>query len=204
MFRKKDSMTAEAVIVEQHIKHHGGGIGLNDLSEWVADVTSTDGQTRRVVIPLPNLATDFREPSAGDVVGVLVDPKNGRVKFDKSDPRLSLKAERAEGDRRFQATASGPVGSKVDGPTTPSDTAQQSVTTVGAAEVVSASEATTFLQAFLSGDSQASAHAIADLRAHSTAPSIADRLSQLEQLKATGALSADEYEAQRQKIVSSI
>src|SRR5258708_5819058 len=35
MFGKKDLEAGEAVIVENHIKHHGGGQGQGNLREWV-------------------------------------------------------------------------------------------------------------------------------------------------------------------------
>jgi hypothetical protein len=105
MFGKKDLEAGEAVIVENHIKHHGGGQGQNNLREWVADVRPLHGQAFRAVIQTPNLALDFREPVVGDVVRVLIDPKSGKVKFDKSDPRISLKAARAQEQARFEEAA---------------------------------------------------------------------------------------------------
>jgi hypothetical protein len=111
MFGKKDLEAGEAVIVENHIKHHGGGQGQSNLREWVADVRPVHGQTFRAVIQTPNLALDFREPVVGDVVRVLIDPKSGKVKFDKSDPRISLKAARAQKQARFEEAAAGQPGS---------------------------------------------------------------------------------------------
>ena len=116
MFGKKDLEAGEAVIVENHIKHHGGGQGQGNLREWVADVRSAHGQTFRAVIQTPNLALDFREPVVGDVVRVLIDPKSGKVKFDKSDPRISLKAARAQEQARFAEAAAGQPGSVAASP----------------------------------------------------------------------------------------
>ena len=100
MFGHKDLEPGEAVIVERHVKHHGND-GRNTLFEWLADVTPVNGAPFRTVLATPGLALDFREPEPGDHVSVLIDRKKDVTHFDKSDPRISLKAERAEQDRRF-------------------------------------------------------------------------------------------------------
>jgi Short C-terminal domain len=185
MFGKKNLEAGEATIVEDHIKHHSGGAGMGNLHEWVADVRAPGREAFRTVIATPNLATDFRHPSQGDIVSVFIDPKDNEVTFDKSDPRLSLKAERSARNVQFQSSATDPVA---------------------ATQVVDAGDAAPLLHALFSADPQAKARAIAELKnaAPSAGPDIATRLAELDRLKASGALSPDEYDAQRQRILDSI
>jgi Short C-terminal domain len=204
MFGKKDLEPGEAVIVEKHVKHAGDD-GRNTLFEWVADVTPETGEPFRTVLQLPNLALDFLEPDAGDRVTVLIDHKKGTARFDKSDPRLSLKAAKAAKDERFAATAAGAVGSAAPSIPTTSAPGVPGVEFSGA-QLMSATDAAPFLQAFLSGDPGARDQAISDLRAHQHpgSPVVADRLSQLEALRAAGTLTDAEYQAQRQRILDTI
>ncbi len=191
------------MIVERHVKHHGND-GRNTLFEWLADVTPASGAPFRTVLATPGLALDFREPGPGDRVSVLIDRKKDVTHFDKSDPRISLKAERAEQDRRFAESAAGTVASPALTP--PDQVPRPQSTTFVETQVVSAADAAPLLQAILSGDSGAREQAISELRGHQqpTTSDVGERLSQLESLKATGALSDDEYQAQRQRIVDSI
>lgn len=204
MFRKKDLEAGEAVIVENHIKHHGGGQGQSNLREWVADVRPVHGQTFRAVIQTPNLALDFREPVVGDVVRVLIDPKSGKVKFDKSDPRISLKAARAQEQARFEEAAAGRPGSVAASPAPDHSGTTPSITHLEGVRVINAADAAPVLQAFLSGDTQARDRAISELRQQAAPPSVAERLSALQLLKDTGVLTDEEYDEQRQRIIGSI
>jgi hypothetical protein len=204
MFGHKDLVAGEAVIVEKHVKHHGDD-GRNTLFEWAADVSYEGGEPFRTVLQLPNLALDFREPDAGDHVSVLVDPKKRTARFDKSDPRLSLKAATAAKNDHFAETMSEAVGTPAEGMPSVRGAGAQNVTFAGV-QMLSASDAAPFLQAFLSGDPNARDQAISDLRTHQhpDAAGVADRLSELEKLKSSGALSDTDYEAQRQRIIDSI
>ena len=180
MFGKKDLETAEAVIVENHIKHHGGGSGQGNLHEWVADVRPADGEPFWTVIQTPGLALDFREPQVGDVVSVHIDHKNGHVTFDKSDPRLSLKAAEAARHAHFAQVAAEPVASA------PTSVPAQ-------VHVVSAAEAMPMLQAILGSAVPAAGGQDA-----------AGRLSRLQQLHDGGALSDEEYATARQRIIDAL
>jgi hypothetical protein len=205
MFGKKDLKPGEATIVETHVKHHGND-GRNTLFEWVADVTPTNGPPFRTVLQTPNLALDFKEPVVGDHVSVLINPKDGTAHFDKSDPRISLKAARAHQDQSFNETVDGAVGTPAPvNPSLPGGALAPPVAFTGV-QVMSASDAAPFLQTFLSEDPGARDQAIAELRAdqHPGASSVSDRLSELENLRNTGALNDTEYAAQRQKILDSI
>jgi hypothetical protein len=203
VFGHKDLEPGEAVIVERHVKHHGND-GRNTLFEWLADVTPANGAPFRTVLATPGLALDFREPGAGERVSVLIDRRKDITHFDKSDPRISLKAERAEKDRLFAESSAGTVGSSAS--IRPGEVARPQSTTNVETQVVSAADAAPLLQAMLSGDPGAREQAIAELRAHQppATSDLGERLSQLESLKAAGALSDSEYQTQRQRIVDSI
>jgi hypothetical protein len=203
MFGHKDLEPGEAVIVERHVKHHGND-GRNTLFEWLADVTPASGVPFRTVLATPGIALDFREPGPGDHVSVLIDRKKDITHFDKSDPRISLKAERAEQDRSFAESSAGSFGSPA--PIAPDGVPRPQNTTYVETQVVSATDAAPFLQAILSGDSGAREQAISELRAQQQPETsdVGERLSRLESLKAAGALSEVEYQAQRQRIVDSI
>ena len=59
----------------------------------------------------PFIATDFWRPEKGETVGVEFDAASGKVRFDKSDPRLGVKArvrakEKAD-KRRFEEKLKG-------------------------------------------------------------------------------------------------
>jgi Short C-terminal domain len=157
MFGHNNDVTAEAVIIEDHIAHHSGGSGQGNLHEWVADVRPPTGEAFRTTIPTPGFSTDFRHPDVGDVVSVVID-HHGKVRFDKSDPRLSLRADRARREARHGHVAAA----------SPSLAAPGRETTDHAST------------------------------------SVAARLAQLQQLHADGALTQEEYTAQRQRIIESI
>jgi hypothetical protein len=156
------------------------------------------------VIQTPNLALDFREPVVGDVVRVLIDPKSGKVKFDKSDPRISLKAARAQEQARFAEAAAGRPGTVAASPAPDHSGTTPSITHLEGVRVINAADAAPVLQAFLSGDPQAGDRAISELRQQAAPPSVAERLSALQLLKDTGVLTDEEYDEQRQRIIGSI
>jgi hypothetical protein len=90
---------AEATIVARDAKFTGDGSVA--IYTFVADVRRPSGETFRATVHEPTIATDFWAPSIGDVVSVLVRPKDGKVKFDKDDARLSVKAVHAARKKAF-------------------------------------------------------------------------------------------------------
>ncbi|HEY1813222.1 MAG TPA: hypothetical protein VGG74_12815 [Kofleriaceae bacterium] len=80
--------------------------GLCPVYEYVVEVHPETGAAFRAEAHEPMIATDFQHPREGDVVGVELDPKTNKVRFDKSDPRLSRKvqeqAEKAAELARFK------------------------------------------------------------------------------------------------------
>ncbi len=108
---------ADARIVDY--SDHRDGLTGGYVCDYVVDVQPPDGATFRTTFRHRRpggwrAATDFAAPSKGDVVGVLFDPTSQSVKFDRDDPRLSLRANRrAEeraADERLRQAAEQPPG----------------------------------------------------------------------------------------------
>jgi hypothetical protein len=92
----------------------------DDRYEFIADVRWSGQPVFRAILQTPTyFSGDFWNPNPGDVVNVLVDPKSMKVKFDKSDPRLSYRAYKQRNNAQFDAIARGvpadaPVTNKDD------------------------------------------------------------------------------------------
>jgi hypothetical protein len=95
---------AEATIVARDGKNTGDG--MVTTYTYVADVRLATGETFRATVHEPTIATDFWPPNIGDVVSVLVKGKDRKVKFDKDDDRLSVKAYHAAKKAAFEAQRS--------------------------------------------------------------------------------------------------
>jgi hypothetical protein len=98
---------AEATVVARDAKFYGSG--ATSTYTYVADVRLPTGETFRATVHEPTIATDFWPPSVGDVVSVLVDGDR-KVKFDKHDGRLSIKAHHAAQKLAFEAAQEQPPG----------------------------------------------------------------------------------------------
>lgn len=103
----KDWDKAEARIVARDAKFSGDGSVATHT--YVADVRLTSGETFRATVKEPTIATNFWPPDIGDVVSVLVRPKDRKVKFDKDDERLSVKAHDAARSQAFRAVQEQPA-----------------------------------------------------------------------------------------------
>jgi hypothetical protein len=99
--------SAQATILASRIKSTTGD-GMVSIREFVAEVRPAAGEPFRTTLQEPHIATNFWAPDVGAVVGVLVDVKRRRAKFDKSDPSLSAKGRMAASDAAFRATLDGP------------------------------------------------------------------------------------------------
>jgi hypothetical protein len=99
---------AEATIVARDAKFTGDGSVATYT--YVADVRLSSGEMFRATIHEPTIATDFWAPSVRDVVSVLVKSKDRKVKFDKDDDRLSVKAYEAAKKKVFQDAQQQPAG----------------------------------------------------------------------------------------------
>src|ERR1700710_238384 len=104
---------AEATIVARDAKFTGDGSVATYT--YLADVRLSSGETFRATVHEPTIATDFWAPSIGDAVSVLVKAKDRKVKFDKDDDRLSVKAYHAAKKQAFEDAQGKPAGT----PTSP-------------------------------------------------------------------------------------
>jgi hypothetical protein len=104
---------AQALIVEARTQRGGGRDTF--VHEFVADVTTASGETFRTTLEDPLFSPDFLEPEVRDVVGVEFDPKSRTVRFDTSDPKLSIRAHRHAERERFDQALRQPSGT--EGPT---------------------------------------------------------------------------------------
>ena len=85
------------VVASQVVKTTGDG--MVSIRDYAVEVRMPDGEVFRARVDEPRIAMDFLAPSVGAVVGVEVDLRSRKVRFDKSDPSLSSKAaKRARGN----------------------------------------------------------------------------------------------------------
>lgn len=100
---------AEATVVARDAQFTGDGSVATYT--YVADVRLPSGEVIRATVKEPTIATDFWAPDVGATVSVLVRPSDHKVKFDKDDPRLSVKAFEAAKAAAFEAAQEGTPGS---------------------------------------------------------------------------------------------
>lgn len=195
---------AEATIAARDAKFYGDG--MSATYTYVADVRLPSGETFRATVHEPTIATDFWPPSIGDVVSVLVRPKDRKVKFDKDDERLSAKAFEAAKRKAFEEAQQQLPGSPpaawptTAGGTTPglppeiaAKLAQLGISDTGSMQVVAA-------------DSPQAQAALAALT-HQGAPAgqtPEERLAKLTGLRDRGLVTAEEYAEQRRRILDEI
>lgn len=89
-----------AIIARQEVANDPQG--QCPVFKYVVELRLPDGPATRVEVHEPAIATDFRHPSEGETVGFELDVKSGKVRFDKSDPRLSRKAHETAEKRAEQ------------------------------------------------------------------------------------------------------
>jgi len=110
MFRRHASDTnwvkAEGLVVAVDRQDWGNAGGPNieagAILGWAVDVRPRDGEPFRAKVepPMRNLGltqvekSDFKNPYPGQVVSVEYDPASHKVRFDTSDPELSVKTSR--------------------------------------------------------------------------------------------------------------
>lgn len=91
---------AQAVVVDKRAAKTTGD-GLVTIYEYVVEVTTASGEAFRAKAEEPRIATDFLSPSIGQAVRVEYEPDSRKVRFDKTDPSLSLKAFSKARDDHF-------------------------------------------------------------------------------------------------------
>jgi|SRR4051794_9346140 hypothetical protein len=222
---------AEATIVASLPKYTGDG--STATYEFVADVRPAGGaEPFRATLKEPTIAIDFWPPSIGDVVSVLV-KTNGKVKFDKADPRISAKAFEARRKQAFEAAQHQPYQADPDfgSPESAAGDFQglQSLQSFQGVQVFGAADPSQ-LRAAADQLRAAGLGALADQMTHQLADQTADqapdrtatgtaepdrpepgsgddpatRLARLENLRDRGLLSDEEYAAQRQRILNDL
>jgi hypothetical protein len=188
---------AEATVVARFVREQA--VSRTPRYDFLVDVRPYSGSPQRMTIQ--DGPADFDDPSDGDVLGVLYDRKNQRVKWDNSDPWLrdSAAARRAGGDG-FASAAAAPPG------TPPVAPWSEMAGFAGSVQSFSGAAASEMLGT-LFGPGGAETIAAMKARARDQAAPAADpaeRLARLQALRDSGALTEAEYEAQRQKIISAI
>jgi hypothetical protein len=207
---------AEATIVARDAKFTGDGT-VADYT-YVADVRLPSGETFRATVKEPTIATDFWAPSISDVVSVLVRPKDRKVKFDKDDDRLSVKAYHAAKKKAFEEAQQQPAGTPNPAWTAPAGLpgglpaglpdgvaeklAQLGITGGTPMQVVAGDSAQA--QAILAAFTQPGAPAVPGVQPAAGVQPAEARLLQLKSLHDRGLLTADEYAAQRQRILDEL
>ena len=104
MFGSKDWHAAEATVVDARVakvKVYDSG-GTDTRYEYVLEVRPVAGEPFRAKVMAPN-TSDFLDPKVGAVVKVEVDPKKNDVRFDRSDPARSFKAQEKTKQSAFDA-----------------------------------------------------------------------------------------------------
>ena len=109
---------AQALIIEARAARHGGGRD-SFVHGFIADVTTASGETFRAELEDPLFSPDFLEPDVRDTVGVEFDPKSRKVRFDTSDPKLSIRAHRHAERERFDQALRQPAGTPAGEPGEP-------------------------------------------------------------------------------------
>jgi Short C-terminal domain len=190
---------AEATIVARDAKFTGDGSVATYT--YVADVRLPSGETFRATVHEPTIATDFWAPSIGDVVTVLVRPKDRKVKFDKDDDRLSVKAYDAAKKKAFENAQEQPVGTPPAAWASSTEIPDAVAGKLAQLGIVPGAP----MQVF-SGDSTEGQAALAAFThaAAAAAQTPETRLAQLQALHERGLLTADEYAEQRHRILDEI
>ncbi len=187
---------AEATVVGRFVRETA--VSRTPRYDFLVDVRPYNGSPQRMTIE--DGPADFDDPSDGDVLGVLYDRKNQRVKWDTSDPWLrdAAAAGRAGGDG-FAPTSPAPG-------TPPGAPWSEMAGFAGSVQSFSGDAASEILGT-LFGPGGAETIAAMKARAREQAAPAADpteRLARLQALRDGGVLTEAEYEAQRQKIISAI
>ncbi|MCW2934909.1 MAG: hypothetical protein JWM19_5871 [Actinomycetia bacterium] len=188
---------AVATVVGRFVREQA--VGRTPRYDFLVDVRPYGGSPQRMTIQ--DGPADCDHPSDGDVLGVLYDRKNQRVKWDTSDtwPLDSAAARRAGGDGLASAAAAPPG-------TPPGAPWSEMAGFAGGVQSFSGEAASQMLDSLLG---PGGAETIAAMKARARdqgapAGDPAERLARLQALRDSGVLTEAEYEAQRQKIISAI
>jgi hypothetical protein len=194
---------AEATIVARDAKWSSDGSVATYT--YVADVQLASGETFRATVHEPTIATDFWAPSIGDPASVLVRRKDRKVKFDKDDDRLSVKAFEKAKKKAFEDARDQPANTPPAAWSPTAGTANAAIPEAVAEKLARLGIDPGAMQVFTADSAQAQA-ALAAFT-HPVAP-IAQtpeaRLLELKTLQERGLLTAEEYAEQRHRILDEI
>ena len=190
---------AEATIVARDAKFTGDGSVATYTYD--ADIRLSSGETFRATVHEPTIATDFWAPSIGGVVSVLVRPKDRKVKFDKDDERLSVKAYHAAKKKAFEEAQRQPPGAAPAAWTSPTEIPDEVASKLAQYGIVPGVP----MQVF-SGDSAEGQAALAAFTQAGTpvAQTPEERLATLEWMHQRGLVTDEEYAEQRRRILDEI
>lgn len=190
---------AEAKIVARDAKFSGDGSVAKYT--YVADIRLPSGETFRATILEPTIATDFWGPNIGDEVSVLVKAKDRKVKFDKDDPRMSVKAYDAAKKKALEDVQNQPAGTSPATPYTSTQIPDAVAAQLAQLGIVAGAQA----QVFTAGSPEAQAAMAAFTQpAAAAVPTPEARLAKLQSMRESGLLTDDEYAQQRQRILDEI
>jgi hypothetical protein len=194
---------AEATIVARDAKYSGDGSVATYT--YVADVRLSSGETFRATVHEPTIATDFWAPSIGDPASVLVRSKDRKVKFDKDDERLSVKAVEKARKQAFEDARNQPANTPPAAWTATGATANAGIPEAVAEKLARLGIDAGAMQVFTADSAQAQA-ALAAFT-HSATPAAQTpeaRLLELKTLQERGLLTDEEYAEQRHRILDEI
>ena len=209
----------EATIVARSAKYSSDG--STATHEFVADIRPSEAAPFRATIHEPTIATDFWPPNVGDVVSVLIKSKDNKVKFDKDDQRLSVKAYEARTKQAFADVQNQPLGTPVasnqpwrtagssTGGALPDSViaklSQLGITPGAPIQVLGSdsAQAQAILAAF-GGGSVAADGSASFAGASAAVPTPEMRLARIAALRQQGLLTEAEYATQRERIISEL
>lgn len=175
---------AEATILSSRVTGRTS-TGYSVAWEFVVEVRPVNGPPFRTVVQSPRITTTFLPPTDGATVNVTVDARRQKARFDTSDPRLKMPTtkDRSADLQRFADVLAGTAP--------PSRAARLDLNT------------------FLAGihDGQADPQALAAmLGAQRGEPDFGSKdpiglLGKLSELRAQGVLTAEEFEAQKARLL---
>ncbi len=111
MFGRHWEPATGSVVARTVVPTSGDSAPGPPIYDFAVDVRTADGQVFRAEVPTPGIALDFAAPDVGDSVMVEVDPRSRKVRFDKADPQLSIRARKEAGLTQFHEVLAQPAGS---------------------------------------------------------------------------------------------
>jgi hypothetical protein len=129
VFRHTWERAEGRIVARTAAPHQGSGdTRFPTIFEFAVDIQTEHGEPFRSIVHTPVNAIDFEIPKVGDTVRVEVEVKSRKVRFDRSDPRLSIKAAKRERAENFEQVLAQPPGTgdndlSAPGPEVPPDAA---------------------------------------------------------------------------------